>query len=75
MAKNNIFIYGWFMIAVAWVCYGFGISPAYYSWGLFSTHLIEDLSLTRTEFNTVFGVFTLLYSCVGILVGPAMIVL
>ena len=60
------------MVAVAWVCYGFGISPAYYAWGLFSTHLIEDLSLSRTQFGAVFGVFTLLYSCVGFIVGPAM---
>ena len=72
MAKKNVFLYGWFMVAIAWVCYGFGISPAYYSWGIFSDHLIEDLSLSRTQFGAVFGVFTLLYSCVGFIVGPAM---
>ena len=25
--------YGWFVVAVAWVLYGFKISLAYYSWG------------------------------------------
>ena len=72
MPKKNVFLYGWFMIAIAWVCYGFGISPAYYSWGIFSDYLMEDLSLNATQFGAVFGVFTLLYSCVGFLVGPAM---
>lgn len=72
MAAKRRWFYGWFIVAVAWVCYGFGISPAYYSWNGFSDELIGDLSLTQTQFGGIFGLFTLLYSCVGILVGPAM---
>jgi len=69
MAKQKFFLYGWFMVAVAWICYGFGISPAYYSWGIFAPSLLEDLGYDRSRFGAIFGLFTLLYSCVGPLVG------
>ena len=69
MAKQRFFLYGWFMVAVAWVCYGFGISPAYYSWGVFAPSLIEDLGYDRGRFGAIAGLFTLVYSCVGPLVG------
>ncbi len=44
--KRVPFFYGWFLVAIAWVCYGFGISPAYYSWGNFAGSIIEDLGLS-----------------------------
>ena len=72
MAKGKFFTYGWFMVAVAWVCYGFGISPAYYSISRFAASFTAELDLTREQYGIVFGVFTLFYSCVGIFVGPAM---
>ena len=71
MAQKKFFAYGWFIVAVAWICYGFGIAPGYYSWGIFATDLLEDLDLNRTQFGTIFGLFVLLYSCVGFIVGPA----
>ena len=72
MTQRKVFVYGWFIVLVAWILYGFGIAPAYYSWGRFASDLIEDLGLSRSNFGLVFGLFTLLYSCVGFLVGPAM---
>ncbi len=59
------------MVAVAWVCYGFGISPAYYSWGNFSLEIRADLDFSRESFGLIFGIFTFTYSLVGLLVGPA----
>lgn len=59
------------MIAIAWICYGFGIAPSYYSFGRFSDVFSIDMGLTRAEFGGVFGVFALCFSGVGILVGPA----
>lgn len=72
MAKRPLFLYGWFIVVIAWICYGFGISPAYYSWGNFAPELIADLDLDREGFGRIFGVFTFLYSVVGLAVGPAM---
>ena len=39
--------YGWILVAVAWIIYGFGIAPAYYSWGQFAPKVIEELGLTH----------------------------
>ncbi|MCH7910442.1 MAG: hypothetical protein IIB38_12605, partial [Candidatus Hydrogenedentes bacterium] len=71
MARKGFF-YGWILIPVAWVCYGFGISPAYYTWGAFASSLIEDLDFNRADIGGVFGLFTFLYSGVGPLVGFSM---
>lgn len=72
MAGEKRFFYGWILVGVLWFCYGFGISPAYYSWGAFAPSLIEDLEFNRADIGGVFGWFTLLYSCVGPLVGMSM---
>lgn len=62
--------YGWFIVAIAFVCYGFGISPAYYSWGFYTSLLVEsDPDFTRTDLGFIFGIFTFMYSAVGPLVG------
>lgn len=71
MARKGPF-YGWTLLAVAWVCYGFGISPAYYTWGAFASSLIEELDFDRADIGGVFGLFTFLYSGVGPLVGFSM---
>lgn len=70
MPERRLF-YGWAMIPVAWFIYGFGISPAFYSWGIYLPQLLEDLDLSRTEVGAVFGLFTLCYSLCGPLVGMA----
>ena len=41
------FFYGWVILILAWVCYGLGMSPLYYSWGNFAAAIIEDLGLDR----------------------------
>ena len=46
MEKRKGVFYGWAIIPIGWVLYGFGVSPAYYSWGQFSEQLIVDLGLS-----------------------------
>ena len=66
------FFYGWFLVGIAWVLYGFGMSPAYYSWGFFTPEIIEELGLTRAQMGYVFGLFTFIFSGVAPLTGVAM---
>ncbi len=65
------FFYGWIIIPVAWLVYGLGISPGYYSFGQFSKPFIADLDITRQQYGLIFGIFTFLYSGVGPFVGIA----
>ena len=67
------FFYGWVIVLVAGLCYGFGMSPVYYSWSMFAPRIIEDLAIDRGDIGGVFGLFTVLYQCVGLLVGLAIV--
>jgi sugar phosphate permease len=70
-AKKPLF-YGWYVVAAGLVCYGLGISPAYYSWGFFAPEVVEELGLSRAQVGDVFGIFTLVFSIVAPLVGLAL---
>ena len=63
------FYYGWFLVGVGTFCYGFGISPGYYSWGLFAPEIIADLGLSREQIGDVFGVRGLVAALLAPLVG------
>ena len=63
--------YGWVVLGAGAVCYGFGISPAYYGWGALAPAIAGDLGLDRGEVGGVFGLFNALHQCVGLLVGFA----
>lgn len=63
------FFYGWVIVAVAWICYGFGISPAYYSWGNFAPAIVADLGFDRADVGGIFGLFTFVYMSMGAVVG------
>jgi len=65
------FFYGWVLVGVACMCYGFGLSPAYYSWGVFAPNVTADLGLSRAAVGGVFGLFVYLFSAIGPLVGMA----
>lgn len=65
MSNKRGFFYGWILIPVAWVLYGFGISPAYYSGGQFAPSLMEDLELSRAQWGLIFGIFTFAFSAVA----------
>ena len=71
LANNKPPFYGWIVVVVACLCYGFGIAPGYYSWGFFAPHVMEDLDATRAGVGAVFGLFLLVLSLVGPLVGFA----
>lgn len=61
--------YGWILVGVAFVFYGFGISPAYYSWGLLGRPMSEELGLDREQLGRVFGLFALAYSIMSAVSG------
>jgi len=61
--------YGWRLVATIWVCYGFGLSPAFTSWGFFAPEMAESLDLNRAQLGAVFGLFTFLLSATGPVVG------
>lgn len=71
MSNANRPFYGWFLVAMLWLIYGFGITPSYYSYGLLSKEMIADLGFDQTRFGLVFSIFILLYSIVGPGVGWA----
>ena len=62
MATQRRFYYGWIMMAAGFLCYGFGLAPAYTSWGFYGPELIADLGISRFEVGLVFGLFGLIYS-------------
>ena len=65
------FYYGWVVLGVAGLCYGFGMSPVYYSWSIFAPRMTAELAFDRSDVGGVFGLFTTLYQCVGLFVGLA----
>ena len=67
------FFYGWVIVLVAGLCYGFGMSPMYYSWTSFAPRITADLGIDRGDIGGVFGLFNVLYQCVGLLVGLAIV--
>lgn len=64
--------YGWILVGVAFIFYGFGISPAYYSWGLLGRPMSEELGLSREQLGRVFGLFALAYSVMSAVTGVAL---
>ena len=65
MAGRTGLFYGWVIVAVAWILYGFGIAPAFYSWGQFGPTLTKDLELSEFKFGILFSMFTFIYSAMG----------
>jgi cyanate permease len=65
--------YGWAIVLVAGLCYGFGMSPMYYSWSMFAPRLVVDLGVDRGDVGGVFGLFNVLYQFVGVGVGVSIV--
>ncbi len=63
--------YGWPLVVVGWLLYGFGVMP-FYSWGFFLPEMIGELSLSRADGGLVFGVGTFCGGVVAPLVGIAL---
>ena len=53
---------GWWMTALAFLLYGFGMAPAYYGWGFLAPEVIDELGLTREQVGHTFGLFTLTFA-------------
>ena len=68
---QRAFFYGWALVPILFVLYGFGITPAYTGWGIFAPRVVEELGLSRGQIGLAFGIFTFLYSAVGPVVGLA----
>lgn len=69
--KADRLFYGWVILLVAGLCYGFGMPPVYYSWGIFAPRITADLGIDRAAVGGVFGLFNTMHQCVGLLVGLA----
>ncbi len=63
---------GWQMVGLGSLCYGFGISPMYYGWGLFLLEMQRDLDLNDAQSGLVFTVFSYGYHLLGPVVGVVM---
>jgi MFS family permease len=72
VANQQRIFYGWVLVGVAWVFYGFAISPAYYSWGLLARAMAGEIDLTREQIGRGFGLFSLVYSSMSAVSGVAM---
>lgn len=62
---------GWTMAGIGLVCYGFGVSPGYYSWGFFAPEVIAELGLSRQQIGNIFGIFSLVMSMIALFAGYA----
>lgn len=63
--------YGWYLVGVAWLLYGLGACPGYYSWPFFTPEIQSDIGLSRTQTGTVFGIFGFVISAVGPISGAS----
>ena len=63
---------GWYMVGVGSFCYGFGISPMYYSWGFFLTAMQKDIAISGAQAGFIFMVFSIVYHVLGAPVGVIM---
>ena len=60
------------MVGVGSFCYGFGISPMYYSWGFFLTAMQKDIAISGAQAGFIFMVFSIVYHVLGAPVGVIM---
>ena len=71
MLRTKRTFYGWTLVAVGFLVYGFGVAPGYYSWGFLAPELIAELDLTRQQIGSIFGAFTLTFALAGPLAALA----
>ena len=45
-------VYAWYMAGVGLTCYGFGVSPGYYSWGFYARPMMEELDLSKQDIGS-----------------------
>jgi MFS family permease len=62
--------YGWPLVGVAWLLYGFQVA-GFYSWGFYLPEMSRDLSLSRGSGGIVFGVATFCAGAAAPLIGMA----
>ena len=63
--------YGWFLLVIVWVLYGFQASPGYYSWTFFAPDIMKELGLTRAQVGNVYGSLTFMFAVTAPLAGRA----
>ena len=62
------------MVGVGHLCYGFGVSPGYYGWGLYAREVIKPsveggFGLSKEQIGDVFGIFSLVMSGMALIAG------
>ena len=71
MASDKRLYYGWILVGVGLICYGFGVSPSYYSWGFYAPEMRSELGFDARQMGSIFGVFVLVLSVASPLAGMA----
>lgn len=69
MTHRKPIFYGWILVGFAFICYGFGISPATYGWTILLPDLIDEFGWSNAEVGAVRSLRVLLTSIVAPMVG------
>ena len=64
---------GWWMMALAFLLYGFGMAPAYYGWGFLAPEIMAEIDLSREQVGNTFGLFTLTFALTSPLAAAAIL--
>lgn len=74
LSSKKTQFYGWTLLGVAWICYGFGITPASVGWNLLAVEMVEDsaLGMVREDVAWIRGVRVLIAAMVAPAVGIAL---
>ena len=68
---NELVSNGWPLVGIGWILYGFGVAPAYYSWGFFLPEVMNELGLSRAQGGLIFSVLIFSGGAAGPFVGMA----
>ncbi len=71
MKPDKKIFYGWPLVAVGWLLYGFGVAPVFYSWSFYLPNILEDLSLSRADGGFIYGAYILFGGIAAPVVGVA----
>lgn len=70
MTPKKPMVYAWWMAGVGSFCYGFAISPMYYSWGFFLPEMRAEGLFSAEQPGLIFKGFSGLFGLFGLEFGP-----
>lgn len=72
MPSSRRWFYGWPLVVVAWVLYGFGVAPVFYGWSFFLPETLQELDLSRGQGGFIWGLYIFCGGAAAPLVGVAL---